>query len=134
MNIRPYEPRDREALLKIHEVQNAKFGGLEFCDPESPNAAVTLVIEDEGRVVAAMVALMVPDMVAIFDPSWETPRNRLRAGMRVFAKLAGMFQRYGFEYVTAKTSISRYARRLVEQVGFVREDGVRFVFSLRKAR
>jgi hypothetical protein len=72
--LRAYEPRDREAVMALFYASDERLAVL---DPSHPANPVTVVMEDEGRIVAALVGRIKLDVYLALDHKAGSPRERL---------------------------------------------------------
>lgn len=70
--LRPYEPRDREDVLRV---MGGKPEHLLWTDPESPSCEHPLVVELDGRFMALGTAELRPECQLLLDRSVGTPRQ-----------------------------------------------------------
>lgn len=137
VTVRPYAPGDRDALLEIWEAQSASLDLAKECpfpDPDDEHQIETLVMVDaDGRVVGAGTARIGVELGMILDPRWAGPRDRLYAAMAVFAKGMTAVWGHGFDTVYARVvGKTRWADRLTDKMGFVRENWPVVKFDLSK--
>lgn len=74
MILRAYEPRDREAVMALFYASDERLAVL---DPSHPANPVTVVMEDEGRIVAALVGRIKLDVYLALDHKAGKPAERL---------------------------------------------------------
>lgn len=74
MILRAYEPSDREAVMALFYASDERLAVL---DPSHPANPVTVVMEDEGRIVAALVGRIKLDVYLALDHKAGSPAERL---------------------------------------------------------
>lgn len=74
MILRAYEPRDREAVMALFYASDERLAVL---DPDHPANPVAVVMEDEGRIVAALVGRIKLDVYLALDHKAGKPAERL---------------------------------------------------------
>lgn len=73
MILRSYEPRDRETVMALMEAKDDQL----ILDPSHPANPVTVVLEDDGRVVAALVGRVKLEAHLALDHTVGHPAERL---------------------------------------------------------
>lgn len=75
MRIRPYREADLEELKRMHEAM-----GFDYLFPEldHPRFFTKLVVEDEGRVVMALVGKLTSEMMFMMRPDEGSTKQRLQ--------------------------------------------------------
>jgi hypothetical protein len=74
--IRPYAPEDRGAILALREAHGQD--DFFFADPDHALNFATIVVEDDGRLVAAVTGRLVVEGFLMLDPTYSTPLGRWR--------------------------------------------------------
>ena len=95
MVIRPYVSADRAAILALRAKHGEEFW---FADPDDPINPLTVVAEDEGRIVAAVTARLSAEVFLILDPGYGTSLKRWGVLKRLFA--------FGLQLFKQKTNVS----------------------------
>jgi hypothetical protein len=138
MNIRPYRPSDRAALVAIHERQ-AVHDGLPylFNDPADPAQEATIVATENGRLVGAATYRRIAEGRTYIDPNfggrgsdgpvrrWDLLATLIRSGAKVAYN-------NGYTELMAATSPDwrGYGRRLVKELHFTQDLRARFYLDL----
>ena len=95
MVIRPYVPADRPAILALRSRHGEEFW---FADPDDPINPLTVVAEDEGKIVAAVTARLSVETFLMLDPTYKTSLGRWALLKRLFA--------FGFQLFRRQTNLS----------------------------
>lgn len=73
MILRAYEPRDRETVMALMEAKDDQL----ILDPSHPANPITVVMEDDGRVVGALVGRIKLEVHLALDHTVGHPAERL---------------------------------------------------------
>ena len=95
MVIRPYVPADRPAILALRQKHGEEFW---FADPDDPLNPLTVVAEDEGKIVAAVTARLSVETFLLLDPGYKTSLGRWAVLKRLFA--------FGFQLFRRQSKVS----------------------------
>jgi hypothetical protein len=138
--IRPYEPRDREALLALRGVQEDKWygsrGNMEGFEPTDRALAFMYVLEDDGRLIAAIGVKHTAEIRMVLDPAGRDLATLIRKDlMPLWAKTVAELHRRGFPdcYAFVPNVIRKWGNSLVRRAGFKRERTPAFCFNVREA-
>jgi hypothetical protein len=138
MNIRPYRPSDRAALVAIHERQ-AVHDNLPylFNDPADPQQFATIVAVEDGRVVGAATGRQIAEGRTYIDPLFggrgsDGPVRRWDLLAMMIRRAAKVAYNNGYSELMAATSPDwrGYGRRLVKELHFTQDLRARFYLDL----
>jgi hypothetical protein len=111
VKIRPFEKDDIPSLKECHR----KAGyGFDLPDFETLKACYT--VEDEGRIVGFAGAEICAEIIAIFDPEWSTPQERMRTFAAMHPPISKELWEDGIRYVhlLVDGKFRAFGRRLQE--------------------
>lgn len=118
MTLRDAAPADYLAILELHAAQ-----GIEcpMPKPDAPSVMALKVVEDEGRIVAAVFAVRAAEIVLAVDHEWRTPRLRwtvIEAMQQALARtLRGMAVDCGYCWL-APPYARGFGRKLQQRLGW----------------
>lgn len=108
--VRAYRKEDREKVAALW----AKHEGLAHADPDYANHILTLVVEEDGEIVAAGTGRLTVELFLVHNPKHGTPAERwdniqkLLEHARAATRAAGLDEAHIF----VPQGLSRYAERL----------------------
>ena len=121
MRIRPYTPADLDALRHIHARQGFDYA---FPDLADPIFVSKLIVEDDGRAVAASLARLTCEMYLVADPAAGTPSERYARLVALHEAGRNDLLSRGLDDAHAwlPPSIARAFGRRLETLGWIRDD------------
>ena len=129
VNIRPYVPDDRPAVEELRKAAGEEFW---FNDPDSPINVTSLVVEDEGRIVAILTGRLVVEGFLTLDKSYGTPMAKWRMLKRLFREGCLELKRRGLmeAFAAIPRQLESYTGLLEKLPFFKRDNRTRFLIPL----
>ncbi len=127
--IRDYAPADRPALLELHDRHDK---ALWFADPDDPVNFKTWVVEDNGRIVAAMTARVTAEGFLMLDRETGTPADRLANAKALIGHCQVYAQGIGLRevHIGVPTKIRRWAQRLLKMDSFFLDERIHLLMAV----
>jgi hypothetical protein len=133
IRVRGFEERDRPELMRLIGAQSqAHEFAYSFPDPADPTTLGTLVAEEEGRVVMVLAARTMAEGFLTLDPTWRGAPERWEAIRQLYRDGNLLAEAAGCKEIVGcfPPHLHSYARRLVRELGFVRDPRERLMLSL----
>jgi hypothetical protein len=117
MKLRPIESRDVPELQKLFERQ-----GLKYDFPDLRMLVGALAIEDQGRIVQAVLARPTIELYFLGDDKWRNPQWRMEALTHLHEAMRRELQAKGFEdaHVWIPPQKKSFVSRLMRSFGWTR--------------
>lgn len=109
MQIRLYQPEDREALKALHERENP---GTWWADPDDPSNPWTLVAEENGVILASLTGRLTVEAFLAINREAMSPNRRLGVLTSLARKGTGILTSEGIPEVHLFPRDKRFAQRL----------------------
>jgi len=130
--IRVLRPEDITVLKEMFDKQH--FDGEELIDVEDLGAvgdgmvSKLVYCDKKGRPRIALLARLTAEVMLFGDPEWETPQERLRAGLELEEFLCADLEAKGIDYVLAAiplASAKSFGKR-IREVGWIPHHDILF--------
>lgn len=127
--IRDYVPADRQALVDLHARHDS---ALWFADPDDPVNFKTWVVEEDGRVVAAMTARLTAEAFLMLDRETGDPADRLANAKALIEHTRACARDLGFRevHIGVPTKIRRWAQRLLKMDSFFLDERIHLLMAV----
>ena len=105
-------------------------------DADDPSLVFLYVLEDDGKIVAAVGAKLTAEMRMVMDPAGRELADFFRKDlMSLWATTVAEFHRGGFAdcFAFVPSVIKKWGNSLVRRAGFKRERDLVFSFNVREA-
>ncbi|MBK9968636.1 MAG: hypothetical protein IPP07_28725 [Holophagales bacterium] len=127
--VREYEPADEPALRALHDNHDK---GLWYAHPDDPVNFKTWVVEEDGRIVAAMTARMTAEAFLMLDKTTGTPLSRFENARslidftREYAHSIGLRE----VHIGVPARIRRWAQRLLKMDSFFLDERIHLLMAV----
>jgi hypothetical protein len=131
--IRPYEPRDADAILKLQNDKIAKWG-LKDIEADLPDdLTLCFVLELAGEIIGTVSARPILDIGTVFDYSKMPPPAWRDAILRTWAKLVACALPWGYKeaFASVVSPTPGWVRFLEKRLGFRRITAPSLKFQMR---
>jgi hypothetical protein len=126
--IRPYEPRDQEACIKLQEDANARWGAT--FNPQIPH--MSFVVERAGKIVAIVGGRVAVDCGSVIDPTAFTMTELRDVAVKAWVRFVISCEKNGLDWflcsVTSPTP--GWVNFLKKRLGFKESRGVPLTFQV----
>lgn len=128
-SIREYAPEDEPALRELHGRHDE---GLWYAHPDDPINFKTWVLEQDGRIVAAMTARMTAEAFLMLDKTTGTPVDRLANAKALIDFTREYARRIGLRevHIGVPQKIRRWAQRLLSMGSFYADDRIHLLMAV----
>lgn len=128
ITLRPYAPKDREAILRLHEAHGA---GYWFADPDDPINPITLVAEaGDGKLIGAVTGRLCMEAFLMLDPNAGSPAFRWELVQKLMEEGGRLAHQGGIREVHIATPLKSFAKRLLKLPAMWPERRWRLIYSL----